>query len=847
MQAGQKLRFPASGVSAAYALNDLYLDAGIEEGFVVINAKFAGHTVVFLVDGRSVNAISVEVTAAAPIYPPGFIPPPSAAAGDINGVYALLYNSAQQQVQSLVDFSVQSAARTTQLHLLTSTVMGGSLGARTFLPSAFYTIRTPRWNLTLLDESIRNSPLTVNNSVIRGFHVATRHWRVHTGYTALASFHGFLIPLQRQTVIGVSYVAPFTGNSELSSSLYYFSRPADTFVSGNSGVIGTLAYRFRPSQDLDLLAEVGVGRGVAIAFELDVFKPRDAVKIVFRQKPRLFPSLTINSIPGVQLEAAWTHQVHSNLESMFTLSDNRLLLPLGRQNNLVASESIRARLSRWWSVSTGITHSRFDQSGAAGAYSFASWNLPQSVNFDSAHFGTGFQYQYVHNSESLVAGHEFEQTVRASRGAFSVSGFAEHQTQAIAVESIYSLIPSLQAELLRLGLAASSPQELQALLQDTSFLLALGLSPGSRVNVVPSRFQTGANMNWSTRTRRAQQFGFSFLYGRDQTLLGKSEHFDLSGSHTVQLTQKVTLTSSFFLLHLTQAGASRYYPQAQVEIRRTFTHLPSTLSGFRSGTISGTIFEDPGGRGTLDRDSPAMPAVEVVLDNFQRTLTDKKGFYAFYHVPHGDHVVEVHFQSARPFWFTGSSKIVTSINQEHNLGIRFASGEIVGYLKNDVDIGIRATRISLHGNSYASDAESDADGRFSFPGLNSGDYELSVDPDTLPMGYRAEELRPQHIRIEAGFPTRADFRIKAFRSIEGTVKIFDSAVGAYVPVKDLAVYLLEQKRAVQTNGAGRFAFLDLPAGKFTLMMGSGARAVTRDVIVSAEPQVVRIDIKLDRR
>jgi Fe2+ transport system protein B len=59
--------------------------------------------------------------------------------------------------------------------------------------------------------------------------------------------------------------------------------------------------------------------------------------------------------------------------------------------------------------------------------------------------------------------------------------------------------------------------------------------------------------------------------------------------------------------------------------------------------------------------------------------------------------------------------------------------------------------------------------------------------------------------------------------------------------------VLEQKRTVQTNGAGHFAFLDLPAGKYTLVTGSGARAVTRDVIVSAEPQVVRIEIKLDHR
>ncbi|MEQ1472774.1 MAG: hypothetical protein ABLQ96_03075, partial [Candidatus Acidiferrum sp.] len=694
VQAGQKLRFPASGVSAAYALNNLYADVGLEEGFVVITAKFAGHTVVFLVNGQEVNAVSVEVTAAPPIYPAGFIAPLPTGGGSINGVYSVRYTSDQQQFQSLLDFSVEGAARTTQLHLVTSTALAGSLGARTFLPSAFYTIRTPQFNLTLLDQYIRNSPLTVNNSVIRGFHIATKHWRVHTGYSSLATFHGFLIPLQRQTVVAASYVAPFTDNTELSSSVYYFSKPADSLVSGNSGVVGTLAYHYRPSQDFDLLAEVGVGRGVASAFELEAFRPRDAVKIVFRQKPRSFPSLTIDSIPGVQLEGAWTHQVRSNLESMFTLSENRLLLPAGRQNNLVASESIRARFNRRWSLSSGVTHSRFDQSGAAGAYSFASWNLPQGVNFDSAHFGTGFQYQYTHNSGSLVAGHEFQQTVRASRGAFSVSGFAEHQTQAIAVESIYSLIPSLQAELLRLGLTDSTPQELQALLQDTSFLLALGLSPGSRLNTVPSRFQTGANMNWSSGTRRAQQLGFGVLYGRDQTLLGNSEHFELDGSHTVQITQKVTLTSSFNLLHLTRGGTSRYYPQGQIEIRRTFTHLPSALSGYRSGTISGTIFEDPGGRGVLARGSTTMPCVEVVLDNSQRKLTDKNGFYAFYHVPHGDHVLEVHFQSARPFWFTGASKIITSINQEHDLGIRFASGEIVGYLKSDADIGIRATRIS---------------------------------------------------------------------------------------------------------------------------------------------------------
>jgi hypothetical protein len=845
VQAGHSLRVVAPGVTAAYVLDGLYAEVILDAGYVLITGKFAGHTQIMLVGESGVQNLSVEVTAAPPNYPPGFILPDSSEQGREYGIYEIRYLSDQQQIQNLLDFTVQDPQRTTQFHMLTSNLFDApSGGTRMILASAFYRIKTPGWDITLLDKQTRISPLTVDNTLLRGVHVETGRWLVHAGYSSLATFHGFLFPIRPEAVAGASYVLPLSTNSELTSSVYNFFSAGQAFGTGRPGVVGSMMYTYHPRHGVEFLGELAVGHGLASAARLRLSTLKDELNASFRQKPRTFPSLSIDNIPGIQAQLAWARKLSSTLSNNLNFSENRLLLPQGRQNNLILTEGIQVRASRRWSGGSGITFAGFNQTGIAGAYSLQSVYLTQHVNYDLPHFGTGFQYQYSHNSQGYAAGQDFRQNFRASRGGLSVSAYAQHQTQAIAVESIFSQIPGLQPELDRLGLGASTPEQVQALLQDSTFLLGLGLSPGSRLNLVPSRIQAGGNLNYVSRSVRPQQMNLGFIYNHDKSLLGISNNWDLTSTYSRQFSRTYSISFSMALLHVQQRGQSEYYPQVQFVLRHSFSTLPSFLSTHKYGTVSGNVFEDEEGQGKFRKSAPPLAGVEVVLDGAKRTLTDEKGYYSFRHVPKSGHIIEVHFQSNKPFWFTGPSKTVASINVETNLGVRFAAAELIGYLKNDAGEGVQGAQIAVWGVSQKLNVQSDGDGRFAVPGLGAGEYTVAIDPNSLPPGYFLEDLKSEKVELQNGAPKTLEISVRALRSLSGLVTEYSATLGKYIPVPGMVVELAKLSRKTVTNSSGGFVFHDLPAGSFNLTVSGDEAGESRQVTLPSEPTNIKEDIKL---
>ena len=844
---GQVLKIFADGVTAAYALNPLYVDVKLEDGFLQITGKFAGRTEIVIISEDNVRYLLAEVTPAAPMYPPGFIAPTTDRAGPVVGAYETRYNSDQQQLQNILDLTVQGSQSSTQLHLLTSTLLAPQPGeARVFLPSAFFRMKTPRWDLTLLDQSVVNSPLTVNGSILRGVHFQSGGWIFHAGYASLASFHGFLLPVQTEGAVGAGYVIKFGANSRLTPNAYYFFTPAQALTTGHAGGVASILYEYKREHGPSLLAEVGVGHGFGSALQLQDLRPNDTFMFSFIQKPGSFHSLSFDNVPGLQSDLVWNRQLRASLFNSVNFSDNRLLLPQNQQNNFIASETLRDRLSPKWSVATGVTYAAFNQTGSAGAYSVSSLSLPQTINYDLPHFGAGFQYEYTRNSQGFAAGNDFRPSFRASRGPLSMTGFVEYQTEAIAFESLFSEIPGLQAELEALGLNASNPGQIQALLQDTTFLQVLGLSPSSHLNFVPSRTQVGGNLNWISPRSSANQLNVGVIYTVENSVLTASRNWEFDASYIRQLGQRFNLSMSASLLNLTVNGQPRSYPVAQIGLRRNFSSLPSFFSPRKFGTISGTIFQDDEGRNKFRKGLPPLAGVEVVLDGSQWAMTDSSGFYSFTHVPSGEHFIEVNFHSDKPFWFTGPSKTATAINTQNNLGVRFAAANLIGYLRNDAENGVEGAQIIVEGASQRVQTQSDAHGRFSVPGLGAGNYEVTVVPDTVPAGYSVEELGPQQISLENGVPKRLDFHVKALRSISGQATVYDAAAGGYIPAAGVPVELVELSIRTTTNSSGKFNFLDLPSGDFAVVLDWGGGKVIQNVTLPSEPANIRVEIRLPR-
>lgn len=855
LRAGQTIELAAADATAAYPIDPLFVDVTLGEGFAQIVGKFAGHTEIIFITNAGVSNLPIDVTPAPPIYPPGFVMPQAVAEGPVIGSYEVRYLSEQPQIQNILDITTtQGPDRSTQLHVLVSDLLAPQPGeAHLFLPSAFYDVKTPRWDFTALDQTVINSPLTVDGAVLRGVHFKSDRWLFHAGYASLATFDGFIFPVQPEEVVGAGYVLPLSSYSRLTANAYYFFASDQADTTARPGAVPSLVYEYKrasvgfPLQregDLDLLAELAAGNGLGSALRLHYSTSHDEFIVNFRNKPSSFHSLSFDNVPGLQSEVIWNRQFSPALFNSVNFDDNRLLLPDSLQNNLTSADNLHAILSKHWSAGTGVVYASFNQTGAAGAYSLASVALPQNINFDLPHFGAGFQYQYTKNAQGVSAGQDFRPSVRASFGPFSASAYVEKQTQATTVESIFSANPTLQAELDALGLTLSTPEQLQSLLQDTNVLQALGLSSGSELNLVPSQNQIGGNLNWNFRGTGNQQLNVGLIYTTDKSLLTTSENWNLNGSYTRQLGRDYNLSVSASLLRLTVDRQPQQYPVLQIGLRRGFSSLPSFLSSHKFGTISGTVFQDDEGRGAFRKGLPPLAGVEVVLDGSQRATTDGNGFYSFPHVAAGGHFIEFNFQSTKPFWFTGPSKRNATINIPANLGIRFAAAELVGYIRNDAELAVEGARIVIAGTNQRLEVRSDAKGRFSVPALGAGDYQVSVDPDSLPAGYFLEDSKSQEISLADGVPNRLDFRVRALRSLTGHVTVYNTKMGQYVPAVGVTVELRGLSLQTTTDSSGTFVFQDLPAGNLTLALAWDGTELIQQVILPAEPSSKKLEIKL---
>ena len=843
--AGQTLRISIAGATAAYAIDPLYVDVSVAEGVVQVVGKFGGHTQIVVVTGGSLRTIPVDITAAAPIYPPGFIAPEVTTTGPVTGAYETRYNSDQQQLQNILDLTAQGSNRTTEFHMAATELLTEQPGeSRLFLSSGSYRTFNANWDLTLLDQSVVNSPLTLNGPIIRGLHFKSRRWIVHAGYVSLATFQGFILPIHAEETAGISYAIPLTTNSRLTSNFYYFFAAPNSLTTGNSGAIGSLLYEYKPLHGPELQAEIGVGNGVGGAVHFHHSTAHDNLLFDLLEKPREFHSLSFDNVPGVQSAFAWNRQLSLGLSNSVNVSENRFLLPGGQQGNFASTENLFVKLSRNWSAGTGATYSAFNQTGVTGPFSISSLTLPQSINFDSRHFGAAFQYQYTWNSQGFASGQDFRPSFRVSNGGFSASAYVEKQTQVTTIQAILADIPGLQAELEALGLAASTPQQLQALLQQSTFLQALGLSSGASLALVPVRYEVGGNLNWTSTHSANQQLNLGMLYTSDKSVLTASNNWNLNGSYVRRLGRDYNLSLSASLLHVTETGQPKIYPMAQISLRRTIGGLPGFLTRQKFGSVTGVIFQDDEGRGRFRKGLPPLPGVEIVLDGSERTVTDSNGVYSFTHVPEGRHFIEVNFHSEKPFWYTGPSKTGVALNMQNNLGICFASAELIGYLRSDAGVGVEGAHIFVTGARQRLEIQSDAQGRFSVPALGAGEYQVIVDANSFPAGYSLEELAPQQVALEDGNPQRVDFSVRALRSIVGQVTVYNPAIGEYVPAVAAQVELRELSRKIKTGTNGKFSFQDLPPGDFTVVLDWNGEKLVQQVTVPVQPSSLRLEIRV---
>jgi len=204
--------------------------------------------------------------------------------------------------------------------------------------------------------------------------------------------------------------------------------------------------------------------------------------------------------------------------------------------------------------------------------------------------------------------------------------------------------------------------------------------------------------------------------------------------------------------------------QLSIRLTKTFSWGEKTApAGMKSGqqwmgtgSIEGWVFDDKNLNGALDRDEKGVEGVKVKLEDGSTVVTDKDGHYSFPSVGAGKHVVIL--DAARipaAYTFVGAETATVEVKHRGSARVDFPfilgagiRGRVLTAPKDgekaDAATGVPDVLVVLKPgdlNTYT-----DSNGNFSFDGIIPRQYEISLEPDTLPE--RAEVLAPHTLTVK---------------------------------------------------------------------------------------------------
>jgi hypothetical protein len=838
VQAGKQTQIPEPGATAAVSLDIHVADASVENGILTISGVDPGDTRVIAFDPNGLQEVRVHVIPGTPVYPPGFLAPQDS--NSESDSYEFRFSSDRMQFENILDVFNRQPGRTTQLHVVSAT-FSGEPDRSSYVPSAYYRVTMPNSEITLLDENVNDSPLTLQNVILRGLHIKDGGWQFHGGYTASADFADVFIPVEKEFAAGVGYTELLRDYLKITPELY-FLRSID-LVDGQqrSGLIASLLFDVDFFPDWEVKSEIAYGRGFALAEELARSSPKTKLNARLSKKPLEFPTVRSNSLPGLSGDASWNQILTSRMGLLSGATINNIVLNTVRQDSRSAYTSLRYQISQSWSAGTGISYGAFSR---PGDYSAKTLTLPQQINFDRTRFGAGFQYQLATASDSFSNGAGFRETLRLNLGRFQIGGFLDSQKDALSVESLYSEIPGLQEELQRMGITAVTPDQLAALLQNAAFLQSLGFSSQAQIVTVPRRLQEGASLTWDSVGARPHQLSLSYIESHNEFETSTSTDYNFTAAYSKAIRLSNQLQFSASLVKSESIGQGQLTQVISASFRHTFSHAPAILSLQRNTCIGGTVFIDANRLGVYASGMETVPRVTVRLDGVRTIMTDSRGRFRFGGVSQGAHSVELQYASDRQHYFTTPQNAVIAGGSTVDFGIVFSTTDLWGYVKDDAGNGLENVKLRVAGASGNHVLSTDANGKFVLPDVQQGSYRIQVSPETVAMGYETENLIPVQVSITANSASHPLIEIPAIRTLTGSVTIYDPAAGKYVPLKGAVVSIPHLAKSVITNDSGKFSFGGLPPGDLEVKVIAGPYSCTHTISVPAHPVTIRDDFKV---
>jgi len=813
------LKIPVTGASAAFALDPEIVEAAAIDGIVTITAKNPGTTHVMVVTSAGVQELVIVVPEPAPAYPEGFVPPPTEQELRQNGSYELRFNSQPSQLYNNITMSRTEGDRTLRMQLGNVNLFD-EVGSSTpvSFPTASYSITTPKRELWFLDQTVNASPLTVDGAMVRGFHYREGNWIFHGGVASTASFQHVLLSTEDAVTTGLGYRWRINTDSTLTPSVYYFYSPEGNVLSSPNGAVGSLYYQYaRPNGPLTLSAELGISKSVAASVDAKLTNAGNNWTGHLQVRPDRFPGLSQGGLFGTQTGGGWDREFSERLSASARVQYDHYSFGAISQTNFDAGGTIRTRFSRNWSLAFSPTLGQFTtQSGSE--HRIRTTSTPVTLNFDTRRFGTSFGYGLVTNSDSSKLGSMLHIGGRTGFGRWSFNGFYDRQTEAVTLALLISSTPGLQDLLDRLGIGATSVDQITALLRDQAILTQLGLPDTFSLQLSPVRTFVGGNATYLASGKSLQRIDLSLLVDTHDSVNAPSYRSIIgTATYSRKLTSHDDLLFSWSHFRGGSLDNEISHNTVQFSIRHQFTSVPNLLLPRRTGTISGFLFLDDELKMARTPNSQPIVGVTVILDGEQRTETDARGFYRFRDVPYGPHSLEVLYKSDQPYYLTTASQKQVEINTRNDFGIAFAVANIFGSVRNDADYPIPGVTMRARSEKQTLELAADSSGNFRIqvPGAQATAFKIMLDPESFPPGYDIETLEARDIAVSPTQPAHADFVIRALRSISGTVTSYHGQQSTN-PLAGVVVEDTSSGAKSKTDAQGRFVFRDLRAGLHVL-------------------------------
>lgn len=844
VEVGQTLTIELPGSTAAYALVSDIAEVTAANGVIQVHGRSVGETSIIVVTPSGITRLQLTVDQAAAVL---------AALGQMKtperserGSYIFQYGSSPQQVSNTLDYTRQ-IGQSSQHFFMTTTSDIVSSSNVTAIPNVSFEVHTPLRDITLLDQVVNNSDLTLNDVSVRGIHYSQGPWSFQAGYGSLFSFQNVFLATDPEWVYGATRRFKLGQFVEVAGNVYYFKNPSSQAAQGMNGAVGTVYYRVK-HPDWTSQAELGLGRSVAAAIDSIRDSPGSHIQSSLRYVPRRFASLALNTQHGLFGNFNATQDIRGVYSLDFSGAVTNYDLPYLRQDTMNVRGQVTRKLPNDFSISVGGGYARY-VAKLPPAAAFQNVSIPISIAYTPRRFSVALQDQPT----SDLAGH-FGNGYAASGGFVIRKGLSANASwqQAVdipTVSGILAQLPELQEILLRQGIVSASLDQVLTLLQNSAYLNSLGFGNLIGITEAPRRNDVSAGIDWTSSGMHMQRLSFTYLDSKT-SFVNSSLHFQsASFIYSRRLTATNDLSGSISLYRTDMMHQSaQLNPSFQVSLRHNLSSLPFPTAFRHHGMVYGYVFEDPQARGLYLPGDKGLANIEVVLDDAHVTKTDERGYYVFNGVPYGHHTVLARVESVTPFAFTTNSPANTEVGSPVYFGIQYLSAQVFGHIRNDGGTGVANVTVLLSGANNAYRTVTGSDGSFQFAGLQDGDYILSTVIDSYPTGYELTDIKDETVTVKAGSPVRADHAVLALRTVTGVVSTYDTTLLKNVPIANAVVEIPALHRVTKTNREGRFSFSELPSGNYTVEAHTSEQRLQKPVVLSPEPITIRnFDFALPKR